>query len=351
MDNKILELKEKFVSELEKIDNLADIENIRVSYLGKKGSVTDLLKGMKELSNDERKVFGQKVNELKGLVNEKITEKTQELKEKEIQKEIELMPEFDLSMPPVMDRGSYHPITLVQRECERIFKSMGFTVEDYSEIVTDFECFESLNIPKHHPARDMQDTYYLTNGQLLKSQTSAAQNAIYKKYRDALVNDGVPIKAIFPGRCFRNEATDACHENTFFQMEGVMVDKNISISNLIYFMKTMLSEVFQKDIKVRLRPGFFPFVEPGFELDISCLICGGEGCPSCKHSGWLELCPCGMIHPEVLKAGGIDPDEYTGFAFGLGLTRLVMMKYGIKDIRDLNSGSLKTLSQFTDDEN
>lgn len=351
MDNKILELKEKFVSELEKIDNLADIENIRVSYLGKKGSVTDLLKGMKELSNDERKVFGQKVNELKGLVNEKITEKTQELKEKEIQKEIELMPEFDLSMPPVMDRGSYHPITLVQRECERIFKSMGFTVEDYSEIVTDYECFESLNIPKHHPARDMQDTYYLTNGQLLKSQTSAAQNAIYKKYRDALVNDGVPIKAIFPGRCFRNEATDACHENTFFQMEGVMVDKNISISYLIYFMKTMLSEVFQKDIKVRLRPGFFPFVEPGFELDISCLICGGEGCPSCKHSGWLELCPCGMIHPEVLKAGGIDPDEYTGFAFGLGLTRLVMMKYGIKDIRDLNSGSLKTLSQFTDDEN
>ena len=351
MDNKILELKEKFVSELEKIDNLADIENIRVSYLGKKGSVTDLLKGMKELSNDERKVFGQKVNELKGLVNEKITEKTQELKEKEIQKEIELMPEFDLSMPPVMDRGSYHPITLVQRECERIFKSMGFTVEDYSEIVTDYECFESLNIPKHHPARDMQDTYYLTNGQLLKSQTSAAQNAIYKKYRDALVNDGVPIKAIFPGRCFRNEATDACHENTFFQMEGVMVDKNISISNLIYFMKTMLSEVFQKDIKVRLRPGFFPFGEPGFELDISCLICGGEGCPSCKHSGWLELCPCGMIHPEVLKAGGIDPDEYTGFAFGLGLTRLVMMKYGIKDIRDLNSGSLKTLSQFTDDEN
>lgn len=351
MDNKILSLKEKFVSELDKIDNLADIESIRVSYLGKKGSVTDLLKGMKELSNDERKAFGQKVNELKGLVNEKITEKTNELKEKEIQKEIELMPEFDLSIPPVMDRGSYHPITLVQRECERIFKSMGFTVEDYSEIVTDYECFESLNIPKHHPARDMQDTYYLTNGQLLKSQTSAAQNAIYKKYRDALVNDGVPIKAIFPGRCFRNEATDACHENTFFQMEGVMVDKNISISNLIYFMKTMLSEVFQKDIKVRLRPGFFPFVEPGFELDISCLICGGEGCPSCKHSGWLELCPCGMIHPEVLKAGGIDPDEYTGFAFGLGLTRLVMMKYGIKDIRDLNSGNLKTLSQFTDDEN
>lgn len=348
--NKIKSLKEQFEQELDKISSLAELENVRVAYLGKKGSVTDLLKGMKELSNEEKKAFGQKVNELKGVVSDRIAQKTQELKEKEIEKEINLMPEFDLSMPPATDRGSYHPITLVQRECERIFKSMGFTVEDYSEIVSDYECFESLNIPKHHPARDMQDTYYLENGQLLKSQTSAAQNAIYKKYRDALVNDGVPIKAIFPGRCFRNEATDACHENTFFQMEGVMVDKNISISNLIYFMKTMLSEVFRKDIKVRLRPGFFPFVEPGFELDISCLICGGDGCPSCKHSGWLELCPCGMIHPEVLKAGGIDPEEYTGFAFGLGLTRLVMMKYGIKDIRDLNSGSLRSLSQFTDDE-
>ncbi len=350
MESRITALKEKFEAELAKIENSAELESIRVQYLGKKGSVTDLLKGMKELSNDERKALGAKVNELKGAVANKIAEKTAELKEKEIEREINSMPEFDISMPAKLERGSYHPITLVQREVERIFKTMGFTVEDYSEVVTDYECFESLNIPKHHPARDMQDTYYLENGQLLKSQTSAAQNAIYKKYKNALVNDGVPIKAIFPGRCFRNEATDACHENTFFQMEGVMVDKNISISNLIYFMKTMLSEVFQKDIKVRLRPGFFPFVEPGFELDISCLICGGEGCPSCKHSGWLELCPCGMIHPEVLKAGGIDPDEYTGFAFGLGLTRLVMMKYGIKDIRDLNSGSLKSLSQFTDDE-
>lgn len=350
MESKIISLRDQFETELQKIENLADLEGIRVAYLGKKGSVTDLLKGMKALSNEEKKAFGQKVNELKGTVAQRIAEKTAELKEKEIQQEINSMPEFDVSMPANMDRGSYHPITLVQRECENVFRSMGFAIENYSEVVTDYECFEALNIPKHHPARDMQDTYYLENGQLLKSHTSAAQNAIYKKYKDALVNEGKPIKAIFPGRCFRNEATDACHENTFFQMEGVMVDKNISISNLIYFMKTMLSEVFQKDINVRLRPGFFPFVEPGFELDISCLICGGEGCPSCKHSGWLELCPCGMIHPEVLKAGGIDPEEYTGFAFGLGLTRLVMMKYGIKDIRDLNSGSLKTLSQFTDDE-
>ena len=350
MESKITLLKEQFSEELMKAENSADLEALRVKYLGKKGSVTDLLKEMKDLSVEEKKAFGQKVNELKGEVSDKLAERTKQLKELEVLKEIESMPEFDISMPANITEGSYHPITLVQRQCERIFKSMGFNVEDYSEVVTDYECFESLNIPKHHPARDMQDTYYLQNGQLLKTQTSAAQNAIYKKYKDALIKDGVPIKAIFPGRCFRNEATDACHENTFFQMEGVMVDKDISISNLIYFMKTMLSEVFQKDLKVRLRPGFFPFVEPGFELDISCLICGGDGCPSCKHSGWLELCPCGMIHPEVLKAGGIDPDEYTGFAFGLGLTRLVMMKYGIKDIRDLNSGSLKAMSQFTDDE-
>ena len=349
MAEKTTEVRLAFLAALDAVTTVQELENLRVEYIGKKGYVTELLKEMKALSNEEKKTFGQAVNVLKNEVNDKITEKREELKRKEIELENSRMPEFDVSLPVNLERGSYHPITLVQRQCEDIFKSMGFTVEDYSEIVTDYECFESLNIPKNHPARDMQDTYYLSNGQLLKTQTSAAQNAIYKKYKDALVNEGKAIKAIFPGRCFRNEATDACHENTFFQMEGVMVDKNISISNLIFFMKTMLSEVFQKDIKVRLRPGFFPFVEPGFELDISCLICGGDGCPSCKHSGWLELCPCGMIHPEVLKAGGIDPEEYTGFAFGLGLTRLAMMKYGVKDIRDLNSGSLKCLDQFTDD--
>ena len=343
------EVKKNFDEALLKVNTIEELEQLRVEYTGKKGYVTELMKEMKSLSNEEKKEFGQAVNVLKNEVNEILTSKRNEMEQKAIELENSLMPEFDVSIPSDLTRGSYHPITLVQRQCEEIFKVMGFAVEDYSEIVTDYECFEALNIPKTHPARDMQDTYYLDNGQLLKSHTSAAQNAIYKKYRDSLVNEGKAIKAIFPGRCFRNEATDACHENTFFQMEGVMVDKNISISNLIFFMKTMLSEVFRKDVKVRLRPGFFPFVEPGFELDISCLICDGEGCPSCKHSGWLELCPCGMIHPEVLKAGGIDPDEYTGFAFGLGLTRLAMMKYGVKDIRDLNSGSLKVLTQFTDD--
>ena len=350
MEEKILKLKEQLEEELQKVNIPDELENLRVSFLGKKGSITELLKGLKDMGDEERKAFGQKVNTLKGEVSARIDEYKVKLAKAQVQKEIDATPEFDTAIPPKMMRGSYHPITLVSRECERIFKSMGFTVEDYSEIVSEYECFESLNIPKHHPARDMQDTYYLENGQLLKTQTSAAQNAIYRKYKDALINEGKPIKAIFPGRCFRNEATDACHENTFFQMEGVMVGKDINISNLIFFMKTMLSEVFRRDIKVRLRPGFFPFVEPGFELDINCLICGGEGCPSCKHSGWLELCPCGMIHPEVLKAGGIDPEEYTGFAFGLGLTRLAMMKYGVKDIRDLNSGVLKSMDQFTEGE-
>lgn len=350
MNQAILELREKLDQALRNMASTAGLENLKVEYLGKKGSVTALLKNMGKLSAEEKKSFGREVNELKDYVMEAISRQTAALQEQELQRELNAVEAFDMSVPPVLDRGSYHPITLVQRKCEEVFRSMGFTVEDYSEIVTDYECFEALNIPPFHPARDMQDTYYLDNGQLLKTHTSAAQNAIYKKYRDALVNEGKPIKAVFPSRCFRNEATDACHENTFFQMEGVMVGEDISIANLIYFMKTMLSEVFDNyGLKVRLRPGFFPFVEPGFELDISCQICGGKGCPSCKHSGWLELCPCGMIHPNVLREGGIDPEKYSGFAFGLGLTRLAMMKYGIKDIRDLNSGSLAALAQFTDD--
>ncbi len=333
------ELREQFYENLNKAESSEAFEELRIRYLGKKGEVTGLLKNMGSLAADQRKEYGQKVNQLKNMVEQAITDRITEAHKKDLERKIALAPHFDLTLPSQLQEGSYHPITLVQREVEQIFSSMGFTIEDYDEVVDDYHCFEALNIPKHHPARDMQDTYYLSNGQLLKTHTSAAQNAIMRKY-------GAPLRAIFPGRCFRNESTDACHENTFFQMEGIMIDENISISNLIYFMKTMLSEVFQREIKVRLRPGFFPFVEPGFELDISCLICGGEGCPSCKNSGWLELCPCGMIHPNVLKAGGIDTEKYTGFAFGLGLTRLAMMKYEIKDIRDLNSGNLKSLSQF-----
>lgn len=339
MNIKIEQIKKEFDEKLSAVKDNTELEQLRVAFLGKKGQVTELLKNLGKLSVEEKKEMGKLVNLLKKDVEEAIAAKREKHKEEELEKLIGSAEVYDITLPVESVKGSYHPITVVQRELEEIFLSMGFTVEDYFEVVDDYHCFEALNIPKHHPARDMQDTYYLTNGQLLKTHTSAAQNAIMRKY-------GAPLRAIFPGRCFRNEAIDACHENTFFQMEGIMIDKDISISNLIYFMKTMLSEVFHSDIKVRLRPGFFPFVEPGFELDISCTICGGKGCPSCKNSGWLELCPCGMIHPNVLEAGGIDSEEYTGFAFGLGMTRLAMMKYGIKDIRDLNGGNLKALEQF-----
>ncbi len=337
MKQRIEELKERFAKELSESCDSQMLEELRVSYLGKKGCIQDLMKNLRDVA--DKKEAGLLINGFKTEVEAKIAEAEGALRKAQLDAEIRNAKKYNPTLVYEKQLGSYHPITLATREVCEVFKSMGFTVEDYAEVVDDYECFEALNIPKHHPARDMQDTYYLENGQLLKTQTSAAQNAIMKKY-------GAPLRAIFPGRCFRNESTDACHENTFFQMEGMMIGENISISNLIYFMKTMLSEVFKRDIKVRLRPGFFPFVEPGFELDINCLICGGEGCPSCKNSGWLELCPCGMIHPNVLEEGGIDTEKYTGFAFGLGLTRLAMMKYGVKDIRDFNSGNLEALSQF-----
>lgn len=340
MKTQIEQLKEQFQRDMAAAKSAAALEEMRVAYLGKKGSVTELLKGLKSLSGEAKKEMGKYINQLKGEVTEQIGQRAKQLEAEMEQAKLKADKRYDISLPCQEKQGSLHPITIVQRELEEIFSSMGFAVEDFSEVTTEFNNFEGVNIPKHHPARDMQDTYYLDNGQVLKTHTSAAQNTILRKY-------GAPCRAIFPGRCFRNEALDASHETTFFQMEGMMVDKNISISNLIYFMETMLSEVFKKNITVRLRPGFFPFVEPGFELDIQCPFCGGKGCPTCKHGGWIELCPCGMIHPNVLKLGGVDPEEYTGFAFGLGLTRLAMMKFGIHDIRVLNSGNLKALDQFT----
>ena len=337
MKERIDGLRVSFNESLAKATDAAALEALRVEFLGKKGHIAELMKGLRDV--EDKKAAGQLINTFKNEVEQAISSAETALKEAAIAAQVRNAKKYNPTLTYGQEIGSYHPITLATREVVEIFETMGFTVENYDEIVDDYKCFEALNIPKHHPARDMQDTYYLENGQLLKTHTSAAQNSIMKKY-------GAPLRAIFPGRCFRNESTDACHENTFFQMEGMMIDENISISNLIYFMKTMLSEVFKRDVKVRLRPGFFPFVEPGFELDINCEICGGDGCPSCKNSGWLELCPCGMIHPNVLKEGGIDTEKYTGFAFGLGLTRLAMMRYGVKDIRDFNSGSLKSLSQF-----
>lgn len=332
-------LAKSFQDGIDASKSLQDYEKLRVELIGKKGCVTEALKSLKDLSPEEKREFGQQLNLLRVEIEQTITAKIAEFEQQLSAKSLLNSTAIDLTLPPKDTLGALHPITIVQREIEEIFRSMGFIIEDGNEVETEFNNFEAVNIPKHHPARDMQDTYFLDNGQLLKTHTSAAQNRIMRKY-------GAPLKVLFPGRCFRNEATDASHDNTFFQMEGMMIGEDVSISNLVYFMKLLLSEVFKKDISVRLRPGFFPFVEPGFELDINCLICGGKGCPTCKNSGWLELLPCGMIHPNVLSMGGIDPEKYNGFAFGLGLTRLVMMKYGIKDIRVLNSGSLKSLSQF-----
>ena len=329
MEENIEKLGQKIKEKINSIKSMTDAEAVRVEALGKKGEVIEILKNLKNVEESKRKEVGEKANKLRVEIEELIEKKKEELKELEYETKIKNAEKIDLTVPVDDKVGSLHPITIVSRELEDIFTGMGFTVEDGNEVETEYNNFEAVNVPKYHPARDMQDTFWLENGEVLKTQTSAAQNKIMKKY-------GAPLKAIFPGRCFRNEALDASHENTFFQMEGMMIDKNVSISNLIYFMKTLLSEVFKKEVEVRLRPGFFPFVEPGFELDIKCPYCGGVGCKVCKYGSWIELCPCGMIHPRVLEMGGIDPEEYSGFAFGLGLSRLAMMKYNINDLRALN---------------
>lgn len=332
------EILEKAKIELDKTADSEGLSKFYNAYLGKSGVMTDVMKVMKDLPNDQKKEFGMKVNFIKQTLTQLMKDKEVEFENKKIEEQLKNMKQIDLTVPTTEKRGSLHPITVVQNKVVDVFLSMGFSIEDGNEIETEYNNFEAVNIPKSHPARDMQDTFYLDNGQLLKTHTSASQNRIMKKY-------GAPLRVIFPGRCYRNEELDASHENTFFQLEGMMIDEDVSISNLIYFMKTMLTEIFQKEINVRLRPGFFPFTEPSFELDISCPYCGGKGCKVCKQGGWIELCPCGMIHPNVLKMGGIDTEKYKGFAFGLGLSRLAMMNYDITEIRLLNSGNIKALKQ------
>lgn len=338
MNTELLRILEEAKMEIPTAKSSDELSNFYNKYVGKTGALTSIMKIMKDLSNEERREFGKEVNDAKQTITTLLKEIGEKLEKERIEAELKATKAIDLTIPTTEKSGSLHPITVIEHKIIEVFRSMGFSVEDGNEIETEYNNFEAVNIPKNHPARDMQDTFYLSNGQLLKTHTSAAQNRIMRKY-------GAPLKAIFPGRCFRNEELDASHENTFFQLEGMMIDKNVNISNLIYFMKEMLRNVFGKDVEVRLRPGFFPFVEPGFELDCSCPYCGGKGCKVCKNGGWIELCPCGMIHPNVLKMGGIDPEEYQGFAFGLGLTRLAMMTYEVNDIRVLNSGNIKALSQ------
>lgn len=337
LKQKLSELDQQATAEIAEAKSDAELDQIRVKYLSKKGEVTAILRSLGSVSPDIRPQIGALANDLRNKIEEAIERRKSEILQQKIEMERYA---FDPTVPPTRTAtGSLHPITIVSRELEDIFRGMGFTVVDGPELETDYYNFEALNTPKEHPARDMQDTYWVSDILLLRTQTSACQVRAMEKL-------GAPLRIITPGRCFRNEDIDASHENTFFQLEGLLVDRDVSIANLIYVMKTMLSEVFKSDVTVRLRPGYFPFVEPGFELDIKCLICSGEGCPTCGRSGWVELVPCGMVHPNVLRYGGVDPEEFSGFAFGLGLTRLVMMKYGINDIRVLNSGDLRSLSQF-----
>lgn len=335
----IEQIKQALENELLAVNDAESLDNLRVKYLGKKGAITMLMPKIIELPNELKKEFGQAINSVKKYAENAIEQLKEKIESKRIEQKLATQEKIDITLPVDTNLGSLHPRTILQKEIEDIFVGMGFNVEDGREIETEYNNFDAVNVPHNHPARDMQDTFWLDNGELLKTQTSAAQNRILKKYNG-------PLKAIFPGRCFRNEALDHSHENTFFQIEGILVDENVSVANLIFFMKKMLSELFKKDIQIRLRPGFFPFVEPGFEMDACCTFCGGKGCSVCKNSGWLELCPCGMIHPKVLQEAGIDSEKYCGFAFGLGFDRLVMLQSGIDDIRLLNSGNLKVLKQF-----
>ena len=341
MKQEIEKVSLEFEAEIKSIENQAQLEELRVKYLGKSGKITVLMPMMKTVPNEQKREIGMLINELKGKIETAVASMQEEFKNRAIMEEINNAERIDITLPVETGVGSLHPRTIVQKEIEDVFVSMGFVVEEGYEIETEYNNFDAVNVPSNHPARDMQDTFWLNNGQVLKTHTSAAQNRILKKYKN-----NMPIRAIFPGRCFRNEELDAGHENTFFQLEGIIVDENVSVANLIYFMKEMLSRIFKKEVDVRLRPGFFPFVEPGFEMDVKCPYCDGKGCNVCKQGGWIELCPCGMIHPNVLKEAGIDSDKFSGCAFGLGLDRMVMMTIGFKDIRDLNSGNLKIFKQF-----
>ncbi len=341
-------LREQLLDDLSQATTAEQVEQVRIKFLGRKGLITNLAKDtdFSKLSPEEKRDFGAKLNDLKRLATDALQEAADRAKNAaeshagaggaRIGQETRLI---DLTVPGSSSTlGTLHPVTMIQMELEQIFEGMGFCVLDSPEAETEFNNFESLNIPGDHPARDMQDTFWLQNDMVLRTHTSANQVRALKRF-------GAPFRGIFPGRCFRYEAIDPSHENTFYQCEGLMVDRNISVANLIGVMKTLLSEIFKKEVKVRLRPGFFPFVEPGFELDLNCLFCGGAGCPTCGD-GWIELIPCGLVHPRVLEFGGIDPNAFSGFAFGLGLTRLAMMRYGIRDIRHFNSGDVRFYEQF-----
>jgi phenylalanyl-tRNA synthetase alpha chain len=318
----------------------SELARLEREYLGKEGAVGKLLASIRDVPPAERKAFGEGANELKRALEAALAERRAELERERVAAE-RSAEGFDPSLPArALAHGSLHPLTHVVRRLEEVFSAMGYSILDGPEVELDYYNFEALNIPADHPAREMHDTFWCDREQklLMRTHTSPVQIRALERMKP-------PFRAIVPGRCFRNETTDASHEHTFHQMEGLVVGEGITVGHLIGTMKTFLREAFRRELEVRLRPGYFPFVEPGFELDVRCPFCK-DGCSVCKRSTWIELCPCGMVHPRVLKYGGVDSERYTGFAFGLGLSRLVMLRYGIDDIRHLMAADVRFLEQF-----
>ena len=344
MLQKLEDVRTEFESSIGSVESMPEMAEFKADYLGKKGKLNALMGGMRDLSVEDKKIFGGRANEIKRDMLAAIDARGQEIELEEINAKLAKNMQDISWTDRITDLGQQaaglHPLTRVTRELEDIFLSMGFDILDGPHIEDEYHNFEALNIPESHPARDMQDTFWFRDGKhLLRTHTSNIQ------IRGMEVKKP-PFKFVGPGKVFRCETLDASHEAAFHQLEGMMVGNDISVPHMIHFLRTLLSEIFKREIKVRLRPGFFPFVEPGFELDYECMLCGGKGCSVCKQVGWVEALGCGMVHPNVLAGGGIDPAEWNGFAFGMGIDRLTMMRYHIDDVRHFHSGNLQFSEQF-----
>lgn len=339
MQEKLKKIEELAINEIENAKTSSEIEEIRVKYLGKKGELTTILRGMKDVSKEERPLVGKMVNEVKSLVGEHIEKVSKAIKNKEklekLEKEV-----IDISLPGKRNRvGKKHPLYLTLENMKNIFVSMGFTIEEGPEIELDRYNFEALNIPKDHPARSEQDTFYINDNLVLRTQTSPVQVR-------TMENQKPPIKMISPGKVYRSDDVDATHSPIFYQMEGLVIDKGVTFADLKGTLELFAKKMFGNSVKTKFRPHHFPFTEPSAEMDATCFVCGGKGCKVCKGSGWIEILGCGMVHPQVLRNCGIDPEEYSGFAFGFGVDRMVMLKYGIDDIRLLYESDMRFLDQF-----
>lgn len=339
MKEKLEAIMQNGLKELKEAASKAEIENIRVKYLGKKGELTQILRGMGALSQEERPLVGKIVNEVKESLESFIEEASKNIKNKE--KELKLQREvIDISMPGrKQELGKKHPLVQTIDGIQDIFLSMGFSVIEGPEVELDYYNFEALNIPKNHPARGEQDTFYINDNIVLRTQTSPMQIRAMEKQKP-------PIKVIAPGKVYRSDAVDASHSPIFYQMEGLVVDKGITFADLKGTLDLFAKKMFGDKVVTKFRPHHFPFTEPSAEMDATCFMCGGEGCKLCKGSGWIEILGCGMVHPQVLRNCGIDPEVYSGFAFGFGIDRMVMLKYGIEDIRLLYESDVRFLKQF-----